>query len=318
MQLSGFCAQKYAARGNLNLVLFRVLTLVISSCENLKSLEWEEDIRGLRFSLQVLYIRKLRQLVALPQWLQGSANSLQILHIEGCPGLKTLPEWLQNLTLLEKIEIRHCPQLSALPEGMQRLTALRQLKIYRCNPELTRRCKWKIGEDWPKVVHVPEITLEGKSDSESHSQPNDTQVPMAEYERLQQEIARSKDENKMLLDMVKKIACNKVLFKRHITFSNLCPICFNEPETVEHVLRDCEYAREFLAMVHPDTLSTSGLTLDAWILHNSWSQSADSEDESLERGIAYLEEENRALHDEVGSARSFADEAGSSGTAGVP
>ncbi|KAK9280732.1 hypothetical protein L1049_003620 [Liquidambar formosana] len=78
----------------------------------------------------------------------------------------------------------------------------------------------------------------------------------------------SKIQNFLWLCCQKKIACNEVLFKRHITFSNLCPICFNEPKTVEHVLRDCEYAREFWAMVHPDTLSTSGLTLDAWILHN--------------------------------------------------
>ncbi|KAK9289746.1 hypothetical protein L1049_007905 [Liquidambar formosana] len=84
-----------------------------------------------------------------------------------------------------------------------------------------------------------------------------------------------KIQNFLWLCCQKKIACNEVLFKRHITFSNLCPICFNEPKTVEHVLRDCEYAREFWAIVHPNTLSTSGLTLDAWILHNVSGQIRD-------------------------------------------
>ncbi|KAK9290871.1 hypothetical protein L1049_009049 [Liquidambar formosana] len=75
----------------------------------------------------------------------------------------------------------------------------------------------------------------------------------------------------------------------------------------EDVLGDLEYEA-----------SQSQMETRVGFKRKSWSQSADSEDESLEQGIAYLEEENSALHDEVVSARSFGDEAGSSGTAGVP
>ncbi|KAK9921778.1 hypothetical protein M0R45_030274 [Rubus argutus] len=49
-------------------------------------------------------------------------------------------------------------QMLSLPEGMDRLTALRDLKIKDCT-ELQRRCKRDTGEDWPKIAHIPNLSI---------------------------------------------------------------------------------------------------------------------------------------------------------------
>lgn len=66
----------------------------------------------------------------------------------------------------------------------------------------------------------------------------------------------------------RKIACNDVL-NRHIIFSNSCPVYFSTPETIEHILRECEYAKDFWSLVNPDVLSNVGMPLDTWILHHA-------------------------------------------------
>ncbi|KAI5318402.1 hypothetical protein L3X38_038110 [Prunus dulcis] len=95
-------------------------------------------------------------MVALPKWFQGAANTLQVLIIGSCENLEALPNWLTSFTLLRKLILSSCPQLSSLPDGMLSLTSLRRLMIADC-PELERRCQRDIGEDWPKISHVPHV-----------------------------------------------------------------------------------------------------------------------------------------------------------------
>jgi hypothetical protein len=40
---------------------------------------------------------------------------------------------------------------------MHCLTSLRHLTIARC-PRLEERCKEEIGEDWPKIAHIPNFS----------------------------------------------------------------------------------------------------------------------------------------------------------------
>ncbi|KAM4080171.1 hypothetical protein ACB094_09G171400 [Castanea mollissima] len=133
-------------------------TLAIKDCEELSLTEMEgEDNQDLKLSLQKLIIAGLPKLEVLPQWLQGSANTLQQLWIVKCENLKALPEWLPHLKSLHTLLIEACPNLSSLSEGMEALTALRQLAIKGC-PDLSRKCR---EEDSHKIVHVPQIYLEG-------------------------------------------------------------------------------------------------------------------------------------------------------------
>ncbi|PQM42285.1 disease resistance protein RGA2-like [Prunus yedoensis var. nudiflora] len=97
-------------------------------------------------------------MVALPEWFQGAANTLQLLFIARCENLEALPEWLRSFISLTKLIIRGCQKLSSLPEGMRSLTSLRDLRIENCLG-LERRCQRDIGEDWPKISHVPHVSF---------------------------------------------------------------------------------------------------------------------------------------------------------------
>ncbi|MBA0845803.1 hypothetical protein Goarm_022551, partial [Gossypium armourianum] len=130
--------------------------LVISDCKKLdltvEELELERKEGG---SLRKLAIGGVPKLETLPQWiLLGSTKTLQYLVIRHLKNILTLPTWFQHLTSLQSLEISICPKLLVLPEGMQHLTALKRLIIEGC-PKLSKRCIEEIGEDWPKIAHVP-------------------------------------------------------------------------------------------------------------------------------------------------------------------
>ncbi|XP_058107658.1 putative disease resistance protein RGA4 [Magnolia sinica] len=54
--------------------------------------------------------------------------------------------------------ILECMKLKALPE-LQHLISLQELKI-ECCPILSRRCQKEVGEDWNKIAHIPDITID--------------------------------------------------------------------------------------------------------------------------------------------------------------
>ncbi|KAK8682851.1 hypothetical protein V6N13_038933 [Hibiscus sabdariffa] len=134
-------------------------TLVIGDCGNLNLVD-EQDNEDCTLRLRSLLLGELQQLVALPQWLCWSACSLQYLYIDDCPNFVALPDWFEDCKSLRKLELLRCPNLSSLPEGLSQLSSLQTLKIGHC-PILLGRCKMVIGEDWPKIAHVPEIYLDG-------------------------------------------------------------------------------------------------------------------------------------------------------------
>lgn len=143
-----------------------ITTIPPQSIQHLTSLE----------SLDIMYCNALHQ---LPEQL-GELCSLRDLQI-GLPALKHLPESMRRLTSLRSINLDGCGALSLLPESLGELAALRRLYIQCCtgltslphfmrrlalevlvithNPELLRRCKEGLGEDWHLVSHIPDLML---------------------------------------------------------------------------------------------------------------------------------------------------------------
>ncbi|KAG5086131.1 hypothetical protein JHK82_053528 [Glycine max] len=136
-------------------------TLIVVACVNLDLDLWKEhhEERNGKLKLKLLGFRDLPQLVALPQWLQETANSLQSLRISGCDNLEILPEWLSTMTNLKVLLISDCPKLISLPDNIDHLAALEWLRIVGC-PELCRKCQPHVGEFWSKISHIKEVFIE--------------------------------------------------------------------------------------------------------------------------------------------------------------
>jgi leucine-rich repeat protein SHOC2 len=66
--------------------------------------------------------------------------------------LTQLPKWLGELSALQKLS------LTSLPRSIQCLTALEEL-IISGNPDLLRRCREGVGEDWPLVSHIQNLSF---------------------------------------------------------------------------------------------------------------------------------------------------------------
>ena len=61
---------------------------------------------------------------------------------------------LQSLTIWE------CPKLKSLPDFLP-TTPLKKLRIY-WSPILGECCKTEIGDQWPKISHIPNIEIDLK------------------------------------------------------------------------------------------------------------------------------------------------------------
>jgi Leucine-rich repeat (LRR) protein len=133
--------------------------LKIVNCPELELANDEDGMQwhGLK-SLFSLSFSNLPKLVSLPLGLQH-VTTLQNLEISSCYSLTAIPEWIQYCTSLQVFKICHCFSLTSLPEGMRGLTSLQRLKIEYASPILLRRCKREVGEDWPKIAHIPNLEL---------------------------------------------------------------------------------------------------------------------------------------------------------------
>ncbi|XP_057990304.1 putative disease resistance protein RGA1 [Hevea brasiliensis] len=115
-------------------------SLSILSCQKITTLSRDENDKGM-------------------QW-QGLQN-LRSLEFYDNGSLVSLPKGLQYATTLHRLDIEDCPNLMSLAEGMDNLTELQILRILRC-PQLEAKCEKNVGEDWPKVAHIPNIYINGE------------------------------------------------------------------------------------------------------------------------------------------------------------
>ncbi|KAJ9158571.1 hypothetical protein P3X46_024140 [Hevea brasiliensis] len=113
--------------------------LVFLACEEL-DLTDSKDHSDMRWQ----YLRSLRE--------------LQLINLNK---LASLPKGLQHVPTLRKLLIKSCPKLQSLPGWMESLTKLQYLWIKLC-PLLSERCKSNICADWPKIAHIPNISIDDR------------------------------------------------------------------------------------------------------------------------------------------------------------
>ncbi|KAL9344019.1 hypothetical protein Peur_064450 [Populus x canadensis] len=131
-------------------------SLEIWDCGKLESLP-EEGLRNLN-SLESLCIAGCGRLNCLPMDGLCGLSSLRQLSVIDCDKFTSLSEGVRYLTALEDLKLVLCPELNSLPESIQHLTSLQYLIIRGC-PNLRKRCEKDLGEDWPKIAHIPDIRI---------------------------------------------------------------------------------------------------------------------------------------------------------------
>ncbi|XP_074320019.1 putative disease resistance protein RGA3 isoform X2 [Silene latifolia] len=99
------------------------------------------------------------QMEHLPEEFRGM-SSLTFLRIDSCELLEAVPEWIDSLTSLESLHIFKCPRLKSLPHEISNLSNLKTLNLVGCSRELAERCQSPSGEDWPKIQHILNITIQ--------------------------------------------------------------------------------------------------------------------------------------------------------------
>ncbi|KAL5980747.1 hypothetical protein ACLOJK_028657 [Asimina triloba] len=103
--------------------------------------------------LEDLRIAGCDQLVTLED--EVLPSTLKHLEFSHCLNLKSLPRTPHALTSLQYLTIENCPRVASLPEeGLP--SSLERLGIVGC-PMLKERCLKDIGEDWPKISHIPYV-----------------------------------------------------------------------------------------------------------------------------------------------------------------
>ncbi|KAH0635035.1 hypothetical protein KY284_037821 [Solanum tuberosum] len=111
-------------------------------------------------NLSTFRVFRLDKLTTLPVWLQHFSGTLKSIDILICPNFATIPEWIGDLLSLNRLEIDGSPMLTSLPEGMRSLAALQMLIVRRGSSILKQRCQEEVGEDWPKIAHIPRVYIQ--------------------------------------------------------------------------------------------------------------------------------------------------------------
>ncbi|KAL5980708.1 hypothetical protein ACLOJK_028617 [Asimina triloba] len=107
-------------------------------------------------SLSRLTIQYMSSLTSMPRGMLQALTQLESLTIRGCNRLVTLEDEVLPSTL-KRLVFSYCSNLKSLPrKGLP--SSLERLEISEC-PVLRERCLKDIGEDWPKISHIPDVQL---------------------------------------------------------------------------------------------------------------------------------------------------------------
>ncbi|MQM18113.1 hypothetical protein Taro_051100 [Colocasia esculenta] len=89
----------------------------------------------------------------------GGFLRLEVLRMEY---LEELEQWGVGdgaMVCLKSLSIRGCSKLEVLPQELQNMHALQELTIVNMNDDFNLRVRKGDGEDWPKIQHVPSISI---------------------------------------------------------------------------------------------------------------------------------------------------------------
>ncbi|KDO59545.1 hypothetical protein CISIN_1g010462mg [Citrus sinensis] len=126
-------------------------------------------------SLEYLEIEGMKSVKRVGNEFLGVESDTDGSSVIAFPKLKHLTFWVMNaleeldfetaikreiiiMPRLSSLTIWSCRKLKALPDHLLQKTTLQKLHIRRC-PILEERCRKETGEDWPKIRHIPEISI---------------------------------------------------------------------------------------------------------------------------------------------------------------
>ncbi|XP_047947311.1 putative disease resistance protein RGA4 [Salvia hispanica] len=145
--------------------------LTLSSCSECREIPKLEHLKNLKslsliklekvvsiespFSnLMSFYIRDLKRLRSLPDWLFRKNQNLSKLEITGCSELKKLPDGLEMLHSLEELYITNCEKMTMIgnPDVREGQCILRVLRIVECIELMELPCK--MLESWVPSLEI--------------------------------------------------------------------------------------------------------------------------------------------------------------------
>ncbi|CAA6670775.1 unnamed protein product [Spirodela intermedia] len=90
---------------------------------------------------------------------RGGFPLLQSLELHSLAELESWVAEAGAMSHLRSLKIFSCRKLAMLPEGLQHMVALKDLTLWDMPPEFCSRALWAEGEDWPKIRHIPSLTI---------------------------------------------------------------------------------------------------------------------------------------------------------------
>ncbi|XP_012065611.2 putative disease resistance protein RGA4 [Jatropha curcas] len=133
--------------------LSKLKKLMIMDVEDLESLpeEWLQNLTSLE-ELSICGVPILAHLGL------SCLVSLKELILRECLSLTSL-QGMHFLTSLQYLQLWTCPSLTTIPQEMYQLSSLQTLIIGDC-PHLSAKCGNQHRDDWPKIVHIPNIRID--------------------------------------------------------------------------------------------------------------------------------------------------------------
>ncbi|KAJ0613139.1 putative virus X resistance protein-like, coiled-coil [Helianthus annuus] len=135
-----------------SLRVIQLMSMHSLKCFHDDDINMSVDNNDMFICLQRLEIIGCWKLISLPD----NLPKLEDIELKGCVKLISLP---CNLPSIRKMRIEECEGLLSLPDEIQSFKDLNKLEIRRCK-HLIKRCKTEKGEDWPKISHIPDLSID--------------------------------------------------------------------------------------------------------------------------------------------------------------